>query len=541
MAQKESITKADFYVYLAKQVEALVGIPNKRLPTATTATITLGNVAALLFYELNLRINPMAALQDLPVNWLGFYLLQNENLLVLGPFQGRPACTEIRVGRGVCGVAVETGKTQLVRDVHAFSGHIACDSASKAEVVVPIRNANGTIVGVLDVDSTQIGLFDEVDAQGFEEVARILSKHVNFPMHEMRGESATVYQDHSTLAIAKGLQAPIAVDLKEKEITAHSEQGSALASTMVTSHTKATVAANGPMYVQMKPQHRVVEAGGWEFVGTNLSRILTQEEVQEYERTLGISTIPEIQFPFNTLRIRPVERRSDTPLFDFSLMGLLRSAASFYNTDAYRHTTAPQLSVPVAESWKRVPCAVFDAKVDWAWRNNFFGLSEEWCQLKPLELGMPGLNWELLRDQTLPILFFHSFDIMEDDLHDHGVVVSSVRARVMASAFFVLHRHFIRIDNYRIWLRDVRIYNEYNVRRHDGQPHIVIREEVRTLDISNSEQWRTMGADECASQAELLSEQEYYLCCENDAVDKDWWSTIGTDKNQTPCSNAPTQ
>ena len=111
-------------------------------------------------------------LEDL--NWAGFYLMEGGRL-VLGPFQGRPACIEIAVGKGVCGTAVKEGKTQLVPDVHLFPGHIACDSASNSEIVVPLR-VGGEIVGVLDLDSPWPGRFTEEDKAGLEAVGEILSQ-----------------------------------------------------------------------------------------------------------------------------------------------------------------------------------------------------------------------------------------------------------------------------------------------------------------------------------------------------------------------------
>ncbi|MDO4522746.1 MAG: GAF domain-containing protein [Eubacteriales bacterium] len=122
----------------------------------------LSNISALL-YE---------ALEDL--NWVGFYLMRDGEL-VLGPFQGRVACTKIAVGRGVCGTAVAEDRTQLVYDVHQFPEHIACDSASNSEIVIPIHK-NGEIIGVLDIDSPSIGRFTEEDAAGLENVVQILEK-----------------------------------------------------------------------------------------------------------------------------------------------------------------------------------------------------------------------------------------------------------------------------------------------------------------------------------------------------------------------------
>ncbi|WP_437188025.1 GAF domain-containing protein [Planctomicrobium sp. SH668] len=110
--------------------------------------------------------------QMLPqLNWAGFYFLKGDEL-VLGPFQGKPACVRIAVGRGVCGTAVLRRETILVPDVHAFPGHIACDSASRSEIVVPLL-LNGECVGVLDLDSPVLNRFDDVDADGLAEIVRI--------------------------------------------------------------------------------------------------------------------------------------------------------------------------------------------------------------------------------------------------------------------------------------------------------------------------------------------------------------------------------
>lgn len=98
------------------------------------------------------------------INWAGFYLMKN-GVLVLGPFQGKPACIRIPVGRGVCGTAAATKEIQLVYDVHCFPGHIACDAASNSEIVIPLIR-NGEVLGVLDIDSPIVGRFDEQDREG---------------------------------------------------------------------------------------------------------------------------------------------------------------------------------------------------------------------------------------------------------------------------------------------------------------------------------------------------------------------------------------
>lgn len=120
------------------------------------------NMAALLYQ----------ALPDL--NWAGFYFLRRGEL-VLGPFQGKVACVRIALGRGVCGTAARQLKTIVVPDVHAFPGHIACDSASRSEIVVPLIK-DGHLLGVLDLDSPQLARFDEADARGLEAAVELLLK-----------------------------------------------------------------------------------------------------------------------------------------------------------------------------------------------------------------------------------------------------------------------------------------------------------------------------------------------------------------------------
>lgn len=122
----------------------------------------LANAAALLWHGLS------------DLNWAGFYLLEGK-ILVLGPFQGKTACIEIPLGRGVCGTAAAEDRSLVVEDVHAFRGHIACDSASNSEIVVPLRK-NGAVIGVLDVDSPSLARFTEEDRISLEAFAAILEK-----------------------------------------------------------------------------------------------------------------------------------------------------------------------------------------------------------------------------------------------------------------------------------------------------------------------------------------------------------------------------
>lgn len=135
----------------------------QNLLSATPYQITqLANASALL----------AQSLED--INWAGFYLME-DGKLILGPFQGKVACMEIKIGSGVCGTAVARDEIMLVKDVHQFPGHIACDSASNSEIVLPIHK-NGHIIGVLDIDSPILARFDETDREGLSEFVRILEE-----------------------------------------------------------------------------------------------------------------------------------------------------------------------------------------------------------------------------------------------------------------------------------------------------------------------------------------------------------------------------
>lgn len=124
----------------------------------------LTNASALLFHTLD------------RLNWAGFYLVEGD-ALILGPFQGKPACIKIPKGRGVCGTAWERNETVRVENVHEFAGHIACDGASNSEIVIPIRR-NGEICGVLDLDSPEFNRFSTEDQEGLEEFVRILEANL---------------------------------------------------------------------------------------------------------------------------------------------------------------------------------------------------------------------------------------------------------------------------------------------------------------------------------------------------------------------------
>ena len=153
-------SKAELYAELTRQFRALLAGERDWLAN-------LANAAALIFHGLP------------ELNWAGFYLWRSGELVV-GPFQGKPACVRIKPGRGVCGAAVAQKRSQVVADVHVFPGHIACDAASRSELVVPMLQGE-TLIGVLDLDSPQPGRFDEEDRTGCEGLVAALLEATDFP------------------------------------------------------------------------------------------------------------------------------------------------------------------------------------------------------------------------------------------------------------------------------------------------------------------------------------------------------------------------
>lgn len=168
-----SETHLDFYPTDKKKLYALLAEQLKALTDGECHVIpNLANCSALIFNALN------------DLNWAGFYIVETDETtgkeyLLLGPFQGKTACIRIPCGRGVCGTAMATGKIQLVKNVHEFPGHIACDSASNSEIVLPIHN-DGKVVAVLDIDSPKLSRFDEEDKNGLQDLVEILEEACEF-------------------------------------------------------------------------------------------------------------------------------------------------------------------------------------------------------------------------------------------------------------------------------------------------------------------------------------------------------------------------
>lgn len=157
-------TKINYDGPIAAQYDTLSNQLDALLAGETNTVANLSNASALLNQFLT------------DINWVGFYWMK-DGQLILGPFQGLPACFSIPVGRGVCGTAVAEKRTMLVKDVHAFPGHIACDAASNSEIVIPLMK-NGEVIGVLDIDSPLKGRFTTDDQAGLEQFVKTLLKYL---------------------------------------------------------------------------------------------------------------------------------------------------------------------------------------------------------------------------------------------------------------------------------------------------------------------------------------------------------------------------
>lgn len=151
-------SKAEHYADLVSQARGLLHGERNLIANAA-------NFGALVYHSLD------------RLNWAGFYLYDGTELVV-GPFQGKPACIRIALGKGVCGTAAATKQTQVVRDVNAFAGHIACDAASRSEIVVPLYRDDGTLLGVWDVDSGELARFDDDDRAGMESLCAVFMESV---------------------------------------------------------------------------------------------------------------------------------------------------------------------------------------------------------------------------------------------------------------------------------------------------------------------------------------------------------------------------
>lgn len=469
------------FIGVRKHVEEYIDKANIAVPGQGAAALLkvmtiLSNISAKLFYSFNARADPNALLAKPPVNWCGFYLMESPTHLVLGPFQGRPACQRIKVGDGVCGTAVLHRKDQCIGDVHEVECHIACDEASNAEAVVLFRHQS-TIFGVLDIDSTVKNFFSEEDMKELRSLMDFVGEKLAPLIQPPR-----VVEPSSHAIPGTNLHA---TRLGTKATAFHVESTHNHAAT--TTITQPPVQTGGP-----HPTQQMASVGGWEMRSTTFDRMMSSTKFAEWEGSVGVKQLPEIIFDGNSLDLTlPVKK--DTSLVGhvnvhFDARAALKNAAAYYQTPAYEATKS-NVSFPSTDGWreKQKKYTVFDPQIDWAFRNNYCGTfrfvgentSHELQSLSQPPEGrtMKSIDYDMLKDQQLPIKFYALFDLFEDDLHDAGLSKLSVRFRAMETGFFALVRFVVRIDGVSLTIRDSRVFHSFDCKE------IVLEETVKRITV----------------------------------------------------------
>lgn len=483
-------SKAEMYAFILEHMgyhlEAVSG--NKKFNADTIRTMGLSNAASLMFYAMNaFHGGGDGKLASLPINWVGFYLVATPQYLALGPFQGKVACTQIKIGKGVCGTSVLLGKVQCIPNVHEFPGHIACDGGSQSEIVVPIRNAEGKIVAIIDIDSTELASFDEVDTMRLTEVAVLLSKHLVFPdAFQVRSEG---------IAIARMPSVPVPTTSAPTTIP------SAIAAVIPAS--SSTESPTEAPHLA-KPETRVRHVGPWQISCTRLDRIASLPELTAWETERGLTCLPEIIFPHNSLTFTLRSGGEAAVTLTISAVDYFLNATSFkagkgrgegyHKASNFEHHVSHDslmqrqefLQIPTSEGWKNSKYDVFDPTIDWAFRGDFIAGLRSNAAFKPLSTlhktdrfagapaGVCSIDMDMLKRQDIEILFYDSFCLFEDDLHDAGVSKCTVKFRVMESCFFVLIRHVVRVDQAGAVCRDVRLFHRFA--KLGGFPQTVVAE-----------------------------------------------------------------
>jgi putative methionine-R-sulfoxide reductase with GAF domain len=495
-------SRSEAYTETLSQVSSVV-TPNDDFVSS------LSNASSILFYNLNAFANAAAPLHELPVNWCGFYLLTSSTELTLGPFQGKLACQKIKVGKGVCGTAVLMKQAQAVPDVHQVKGHIACDAGSESEVVVLIRNRTGSIVGLLDIDSTVEGFFSTEDVAPLQAICDHLGNALSgrFPIERETTLSgrplATSAGADDDLTATRLPTKVAAVELRPGQTMPLQTRAPGAATTFMHHPPPSGFSPTA----QTKPTTEVVAVGAWEFQSVQHNLMLRSAVFPEWEARFNVKMLPEIIFDENRLNfVCPLQGPPDIAAnrpgarlgiarFHVSASEAIRSASEFYGTDTYR-ATAGDIAVPASAAWDKFRTSMqsFDPQIDWAFRSRYTGIIEftPIDAVKPVHLEYrvienastagphQRVNYDMLKRQDLPIRFFANLDLFEDDLHDSGMSKLSAKCRVMDTAFFVLLRHVVRIDGSILLVRDVRIYHEFAL-----SPPTVVTEEVErriTLD-----------------------------------------------------------
>lgn len=441
--------KEEMYAYVLAHLEQhLIALQetHSKFDSQLNLYTGLANASSLLYYALN-SLQPSSSggskvpqpqeqlLHKATVNWVGFYLIANAQYMVLGPFQGKVACTKIKIGKGVCGTAVLLGKTQCVPNVHEFPGHIACDGGSMSEIVVPIRDKEGRIVGVLDCDSTVLSRFDSVDVCKLTEVCVLISKYVSFPavadvrtrgMEPLDGRDPTTTEPPSS-APSSGI-ATAKIDAVSSPVSS-SQNAPALrlasrsppknpASQIIRNPVVPAISADGG---PNSPTTKRKELAEWSISCQRLDRIISAQEIGRWESVHHLGCIPEIVFPLNSLKLSFLNKMTNVrTTLTIDAESYFVSAAEFYqaskqeisdknvakkesssspisegaSTDKEESLIVPTkdnvrsghtpdetyqgmleeqsyLKIPVADSWKQSKFGTFDPNIDWASRSNY--------------------------------------------------------------------------------------------------------------------------------------------------------------------------
>mmetsp|Transcript_19596 Transcript_19596/g.22502 ORF Transcript_19596/g.22502 Transcript_19596/m.22502 type:complete len:593 (-) Transcript_19596:131-1909(-) len=487
-------SKKEMFAYVNSQLDAVMSTQPSQKPIVNMLA-ALGNLSALLFYAYNALANPHAELQSLPVNWVGFYLVTSPTSLALGPFQGRVACTKIHVGRGVCGTAVLQRKTLVVSDVHLFPGHIACDGDSNSEIVVPVLQKHQgsnpaapppSVVAVLDIDSTVMDFFSrEEDAPFLEAVVQELSTRIAFPLADDITTKRPFGVADSAPTTSASTESAGSHAAKTSVVYAPTGVEGPTVASVLTGVTKPAQLLDGASSVVTPLVY--ASRDGWEFQFTEIPKMQSQDEQRLLETRLSVQSLPEMMFPGNGLRI--ISPGGDL-VFEFDAFRVLQSGARIHQSTSQQrqlqsslpdgdstniipevfggHTD--RLRVPSSPSWEasRRHFRVFDPKIDWAWRHRYYGFAEG-EDAAPLlqhrhrivEDSSALIDYETLKRQDLPIRMFGKCTLFEDDLHDNGMVLSSLKFRVMDSCFFILLRHITHVHGCGTGVRDVRLFGTF--------------------------------------------------------------------------------
>ena len=562
----------DMYNKIIEQCESVIRNDDKDVTSAATSTeasaskksdwrlfsrltTSLSNISSILFYSMNAQHTAgrdEALLHSLPINWCGFYLLDRPDRLALSSFQGKLACTHIKLGRGMCGIAALTNKDIAIADVTSDPQHIACDAASQSEAVIVLRDPRGRPVGVLDIDSAVKGKFSETDLVPLRRLCDIITEHHSEELFALfrgatggRPEPAASAVPSASTAAGGGASATMTSQLRhhhahhhhhhhhhmidtpapfatQKQHHHHQQPLTAATITMspegrpiIQPLAGGSVATRAPNVIAPRRQEQkqpgattnnnetadIKRHRDWELRQRTVPVMLDSAKLGQLEERLQVKLLPEIVFDMNEVHFVKDEGAGARSLkFRVDAQSALANVVEYVNTEEYA-SVRDKLFPKESAAWtgKREEFATFDPKVDWAFRNDYRGVwtrggaggAEDGDLKITPESVDPGakddkndgekeeitIDYDLLRRTDLPILFFTSIDLFEDDLHDSGVSKVVCKARVMEPCFFVLVRHILRVDGVRLQIRDTRHFHKF------GNPVIVIEESMKTVDV----------------------------------------------------------